>query len=59
MLKNFLKLAGIAAWAFGSIGGFGFLLACHKPVCTVCALCVAFVAVLSFPSVRGWFKKNK
>ena len=53
MAKKFLHFFGLAAYAVGSIGGFGVAMYDKEYVIGVC---VAALAVMAFPTAKKFFK---
>lgn len=53
-MKKFLYFFGLAAYAVGSIGGFGYAAYCKA---YFIAVCVVALAVMAFPTVKSLFNK--
>lgn len=52
-MKNIIKFFGIVAYIIGTIGGIGY--ACYSHAYLI-AICIAVLAVIAFPTVKGWLK---
>lgn len=53
MIKKLLHFFGLAAYAVGSIGGFGIAMYNKE---YVIAVCVVILAVMAFPTAKEFFK---
>ena len=52
-MKRYIQFLGICAYILGTIGGIGYACYCHA---YLIAICIAVLAVIAFPTVKGWLK---
>ena len=54
IMKKFLYFFGIAAYALGAIGGFGYAMYSHA---YLIGICVVILAVMAFPTLKKFYLK--